>query len=295
MFDSEIANDVFNPVTGSTLRARSSWAQQALVDEWTVSPVEAVRTFFLPRSVVLDQWWAVLKLASDPWLERELVTGDVIQLIAKLNATELRREELAILRELMLKETYTWVGHQELVAEPLPERVFERQELPTEPKPDQLTFLLKGDFAPSKRLTEFWVRGVKAFAQGAGVPLSSPALASTETELKQEFARALAALFGANAQQLRHGAPGNLHITQMGRFLLEYQIRICDQFFIVPDEATEFLQQLREELTASVLSGSTIAGGWGRIAVNASGELCYILAAAEMISDPAFVRSEEVE
>jgi hypothetical protein len=98
------------------------------------------------------------------------------------------------------------------------------------------SFGLRGVFAPSKNLTDFWVRSVKALAHEANVR-EGMELASTQLELQQEFSKMLTSLFGAIGQQLRYGNNSDLNITKNGKFLLHYQIKICDRFLIVPDEA----------------------------------------------------------
>jgi hypothetical protein len=165
---------------------------------------------------------------------------------------------------------------------------------PSSPKP-QLLLPLRGDFAPSKGLTDFWVRGVRALAKEANVPESSLALAASDTEIQQEFTKMLFSLLGTVAQQLRYGDRESVDITKDGRFMVRYQIQLCDRFLIVPDEADKFLSLLRQEMVTAISNGSRIGGAWGRIALHRSGELRYVLAPPNMASDPAFVRSEEVE
>jgi hypothetical protein len=181
------------------------------------------------------------------------------------------------------------LAHQEFnqhEAEPAEDSSFEAESLN-----DQLALNLPGSFAPTKQLTDFWVRGVSAFAHRAGISSVSHA----GPEVQQEFAKMLSAVLGTEAQQIRYGSRGNLAITSSGRFLLEYQTHICDRFFIIPDEGTVFLQLLREELIAAVSKGCTIAGAWGRVSITPHRELCFALTSPNVIHDPDFVPSEEVD
>ena len=160
---------------------------------------------------------------------------------------------------------------------------------------EQLAFPLGGDFSPSKELTSFWVRGVTAMAGRADPKLAPSAVAATDLEIQQEFARMLISLFGTTAQQLRYETKPDLIISRRSRFELTYQIQLCDQFIIIPDEAQQFLSLLHEELVAALSSGVRITGAWGYVTVNRAGGLEYILAPPRRIVDDSFTRAERVE
>lgn len=155
----------------------------------------------------------------------------------------------------------------------------------------QLSLALRGTFAPSRPLTEFWVRGVTAFAQRA----QATPIEYTTGSLQEEFANSLTSLLGSMGQRVRYGATRNHNFTEGGRFLLEYQVQLCDRFLVIPDEAAAFLQMLREELFSAVSNGCRIEGAWGRVTATADGDLRFALTPPNIVRDPDFVRSEEVE
>lgn len=158
-------------------------------------------------------------------------------------------------------------------------------------EPDELD--LRGGFAPSQSLVEYWVRGVRAAAERAGY--SPEQLVATPTDLKQEFAKNLTSVLGMVAQQLRYEREPDNKITQHRRFVLRLQIELCDRFLVIPDEAGEFLSLLRVELINAIRSGARISGEWGAILYVNEDELKYELRAPVRAIDPAFVRSEPVE
>ena len=264
------------------------WDHTDLPDEWSVSPVEAIQSFFSIRAVTLRKrlssksvsemslTWRLVRDAK--WLDDHtaLVIADVQKAYGPL---VLRVGEFVVTEDQRQVDKFV---------------VAEDQKQYAEARLSQLSFPLKGAFAPSKSLTDFWVRGVKAFAQRANTEFGIN-IAYTDSEVQQEFAKMLNSLLGTIGQQLRYGINPDVAITRQQRFLLEYQIKICDRFLIIPDEATTFLQTLQDELLAAILAGSTIEGAWGRIIATQSGELCYLLSPPTMVQDSSFVRSEEVE
>jgi hypothetical protein len=148
------------------------------------------------------------------------------------------------------------------------------------------------NFSPSKELTDFWVRGVLASVEA--VSLSTPVLPS-DAEVQQEFAKMLTSLLGTTAQQLRYREYKNVSITHDHKFLVRYQNQICDLFFITMYEAADFLKLLCAELIAALSEGARVEGGWGTIALDASGDLFYRLKPPNTSSDPSFIPSEAVE
>jgi hypothetical protein len=52
---------------------------------------------------------------------------------------------------------------------------------------------------------------------------------------------------------------------------------------------------LRSEMITALGNDSTIQGAWGGIGVNSSGELFYMLQPPNVIRDPSFTRSEDIE
>jgi hypothetical protein len=237
-----------------------SWVPQDLEGEWTVSPIEGVREAYIQlRELIVRQ-------AHEKYvLWNALAFGRIAPLHFSIRD---RSQPFPV----VLADIHSPVSTT-----------------------SQLAFHLAGDFAPSKTLTDFWVRGVKALAKGASASSSRIDLASTGIGIQQEFAQMLVSLFGTIGQQLRYGATGQLFITQTGRFASTYQLQICDQFFIIPDEAAEFLRLLHDELHTAILTGSTIGGAWGHVGLNSDGDLCYILTPPNLIRDPSFRLAEEVE
>jgi hypothetical protein len=156
----------------------------------------------------------------------------------------------------------------------------------------QLALDLPTKFVPSKELAEFWVRGVDAISKGirggAIAPVSDP-------EIRAEFSRMMSALFGTTAQQLRYEGHFAATITKKQRFDVLYQIQLCEQFLIIPDESQRFLDLLFRELRNSVSTGSIISGSWGKMFVNREGDLELELLPPAEIVDSAFVTAEDVE
>jgi hypothetical protein len=253
------------------------WQEDELAGEFA-SPVEAVRAHFNEALLGSGRWTHATK-ADISLLWSTLVTRNT--LYPGVGVTRLFNEFAIISRLNYFGElTPALVGLEEFQT--------------SDPESPQLSFGLRGVFAPSKNLTDFWVRSVKALAHEANVR-EGMELASTQLELQQEFSKMLTSLFGAIGQQLRYGNNSDLNITKNGKFLLHYQIKICDRFLIVPDEAVGFLQMLRSEMITALGNDSTIQGAWGGIGVNSSGELFYMLQPPNVIRDPSFTRSEDIE
>jgi hypothetical protein len=150
---------------------------------------------------------------------------------------------------------------------------------------------LPGDFSPSKKLTDIWVAGLLALGKEAG----RDTVATAGFEVAQEFSHTLSSLFGTIGQQLRFQRSSDLAITRDARFTPGYQIRICDAFLIIPDQASEFLDLLRSEIYTALEVGCQISGGWGRIKSAPGGDLVFDLTPASFASDPEFEESEEIE
>jgi hypothetical protein len=281
--------------------ASTVWDREPTPDAWVESPVEAARALFEARTPLPIFESAIEGVSeTNASLSRKWRSF----LVANFNALEIASWSRAFdsTESLILEDTYskwksfyaqlsvlegtTWPRALNLAK---PFALEENQ--PTE----QLQFALEGGFAPSKKLTDFWVRGVTALATQAGASASGLALASTDTEIQQEFTKMLTSLFGTTGQQLRYEPGRDADITRGKRFLLPYQIQLVDRFFIIPDETAEFLQLLRSEMVFAISNGARIEGGWGAVQVNRASDLYYDLEPPNTISDPSFVPSQEVE
>jgi hypothetical protein len=152
-------------------------------------------------------------------------------------------------------------------------------------------FELRGDFSPSKKLADIWVTGLIALGKEAG----RNTVATADFEVAQEFSHTLSSLFGTIGQQLRFQRSTDLAVTRDTRFTPGYQIMICDAFLIIPDQASEFLELLRSEISAALEVGCQISGGWGRIKSTPGGDLVFDLARPSFASDSEFEESEEIE
>jgi hypothetical protein len=159
----------------------------------------------------------------------------------------------------------------------------------------QLAFFMPGSFAPSRELVEFWVRGVQALANLAHVSARPEALDPKLNDVQQLFARELRSLLATIAQQTRYSEKPDVRITMDGRFVLKLQIQLCERFVIIPDETTQFLNLLTNELVTAIQGGAKIEGAWGYITVDQSLDLYYVLTPPHTREDSAFVRSEYVE
>src|SRR5258708_40050602 len=67
----------------------------------------------------------------------------------------------------------------------------------------QLSLALAERFAPSKALTDFWIKSIEALAREAAVRPIKLMIASSEMEIPHQFSMMLTSLFGAIAQKLR--------------------------------------------------------------------------------------------
>jgi hypothetical protein len=152
-------------------------------------------------------------------------------------------------------------------------------------------FELGGDFSPSKKLTDIWIAGLIALGKEAG----RNTVATADFEVAQEFSHTLTSLFGTIGQQLRFQRSSDRAITKDTRFTPGYQIRICDAFLVIPDQASDFLDLLRSEISAALEVGCQISGAWGRIRSTPGGDLVFDLAPPSFASDPEFEESEEIE
>jgi hypothetical protein len=161
--------------------------------------------------------------------------------------------------------------------------------------PTQLPLSLAGSFSPSKKLAEFWVESITAMAGEAGILPEVIAVPPDRTEVQQEFAKTLISLFGTIGQKMRYGWKKDPDLTRNGEFTTDFEIQICDRFLIRPSRAAEFLALLRSELVAALEVGLGIHGAWGRIELNASGELSFVLEPPSFVATQAYEASEAVE
>jgi hypothetical protein len=252
----------------------SDWRQEE--GEITASPVDAARAHFQEGTIGSLQWR--IQATTD----RRFHTA-----FLRTWLTTLREAEFDVTRHSLMLASLNWR---------VPTPAFGFEEFQTSgPESPQLSFGLRGVFTPSKDLTDFWVRGVKALAQEANVDPSGMELASTQLEIQQEFSKMLTSLVGTIGQRLKYGDKSDVNITRAGRFSLQYQIKICDRFLIIPDEAASFLYALRSEMITALAGDAVIEGAWGRVGVNSSGDLFYALVPPIIIRDDSFVPSEDIE
>lgn len=163
-----------------------------------------------------------------------------------------------------------------------------------EPDVRQLSFPIQGSFAPSKKLTDFWVSEVMAAAEGTKLPLATVFMLS-ETQAQQEFASNLLSLFGVTAQQLRYEEEADRWITRSQRFTRSFSSQIGELFLIDPYKLPEFLDILYSELAAAFASGFIFSGPWGQIDLSSSGDLFYKLNPRKLRDARGFVRATVTE
>ena len=158
----------------------------------------------------------------------------------------------------------------------------------------QETLALSGGFSPSRKLAEFWLRGVNSFRpeNTGGSPVSS---VNVNFEIQSDFAKHLTSTFATYAQQKRYSAKRDSEITINQRFQIFLQTELCEKFQIIPDESPEFLSTLYSELVIALSDGIQIAGNWGSVLVTENNDLSFALSAPAFARDPEFVRSEDVE
>jgi len=260
------------------------WDGGRFADEFAVSPVDTIVTFLRRNSTAL---------ATPP----EVLLDQAAQVAVTVTGwRHLLRERLQRVVDLDLPASLDtrWVVPQPTMRQRW-ELIYSQKSQPVLPLPDQLSLRLKGDFAPSRDLTAFWVRGVTAHARQAAPSSSEVVPAPTDLEIRQEFAKAFASLMGTIGQQLRYSTKRELYITVSGLFKLAYANQLCDRFLISPYETPQFLEMLRNELVSALSDGSKIEGAWGRICVDSSGELYYVLTPPRVVRDQSFIRAEEVE
>jgi hypothetical protein len=159
----------------------------------------------------------------------------------------------------------------------------------------QLTFPLGGTFSPSKALIELWAESVNSYPSDSDREKFALALAPSDLELQQEFAKTLHSVLGAIAQQRRYDESDDLHITQSGRFTQRLQLEISEQFLVGGYELSMFLTMLGNELSDAVTRGVEIEGGWGHVERDSKGDLVYVLTPPNIFHDKMFVRAKRVE
>jgi hypothetical protein len=144
-----------------------------------VSPVEEVRAFF-----------PVLRTNAPRWTEHSaFVLGAHTPRWTPHSFASVSPERLRLIVRTLFGDSGSiedaWPRAVVILHEPLNHVVEFTHSVEVPAK--QLSLSLGGSFAPSKVLTDFWVRGVTAFAQRGNVSLSSLDLASTETEIQQNL------------------------------------------------------------------------------------------------------------
>lgn len=158
----------------------------------------------------------------------------------------------------------------------------------------QAVLRLDGDFSPSHRLVEFWVRGVASY-RPANIGRTPTETGKVNPQIQAEFSKLLLSILGMVGQQRRYSRERSAPLTIGGRFSTLLQIEFCDRFQIVPDESRDFLRMLADELRSAVSDGARITGAWGSIVLDDSQDLTFMLQEAVFASADGFVKSEDVE
>ncbi|KAB7782303.1 hypothetical protein F8B43_5058 [Methylorubrum populi] len=167
-------------------------------------------------------------------------------------------------------------------------------DLPAPTPERQHSLPLAGDFSPSLKLVEFWVRGVESYRPTNAY--RSPCEAAQVTpKIRHEFAKMLQSIISTVAQQRRYSRDRTATLTSGGRFPTILQTEICDRFQIVPDESRDFLSLLFIELRSAVAEGARFDGGWGKLELTSASDLVFALNEPTVVEERGFVMSEDVE
>ncbi|MGJ4900164.1 hypothetical protein ACQR0V_01250 [Bradyrhizobium sp. HKCCYLS2058] len=171
------------------------------------------------------------------------------------------------------------------------------QSAPTdaEPRQGQLSLQSKA-FHPSTKLLSIWRTNISDLAREGGRKNVELRMAgAADFELAREFISSLEAVIGALAQYLRYEEHPQTTITNGTRFAASFQVALCEEFKIIPDQAYEFLRLLNCELRAAFDAGWEVAGSWGKIETSRTGDLQYTLAPVDDMKDPSFVEGTDEE
>jgi len=148
---------------------------------------------------------------------------------------------------------------------------------------------LTSAFTPTRRLTEFWLRGTEAVREEAkadsALDFPDSPLSKEITEMQAQFGQRIRRMFASIANRQRHlGEPAPV-VAKDGRFTMTVQAAILDRITVRPDEGSEFFELLYKELRHSIELGGGISGAWGRLRFSDSGIVMHL--------EPQAVPSEE--
>lgn len=165
----------------------------------------------------------------------------------------------------------------------------------SEPRQGQLSLQSKA-FHPSTKLLSIWRTNIRDLANEGGRKNVELRMASAaDFELARQFVLSLEAVLGSLAQYLRHEEQPQLIITNGVRFAASFQVALCEEFKIIPDQAYEFLRLLNSELRAAFEAGWEVGGSWGKVEMDRAGDLHYALRPFHDVEDPNFVEAIDEE
>lgn len=131
-------------------------------------------------------------------------------------------------------------------------------------------------YAVSLRIAEFVLRGIHAAEQVARWQLGGdPHWAALEREVPTEtlttgrlapwVTRRLLRMFRSLASEAREEGLEFRPLTEGRSWSLDVQFGILDRLPVRPDETSQFLRELLQEIANSEREGKTITGGWGEV------------------------------
>jgi hypothetical protein len=164
------------------------------------------------------------------------------------------------------------------------------------PMVEQANLSFPERFLPSQELLNIWTDCLSELAESAGRKNVRMAIAeASPSERANQFALMFRATIGSYAQHARLERSDGRLMTG-GRFVAPFQLAVTDQFYVVPDRASHFLEALAVDFIKSLERGWSVQGEWGRlIFAAAGGDVSMEFNPLQFFEDPDFVESEDVE
>jgi hypothetical protein len=249
-------------------------------EEFVVRPIDQVSKAF--DATVVNAFTSVLELPGTP--SKAEVTVEAHGVVLRINVG--LRKISSVLHLLVSGDPH--FERSAMIRQ-------DHRQFPSFPSEQQPSLSLPETFLPSQQLLNIWIDCLSELAESSG--RQNVAMAIEEASLSErahQFAQMFRATIGSYAQYARFEETNGQLMTG-GRFSAPFQLALTDQFYVVPDRATKFLDALAADFIKALEKGWSVQGEWGKLILTAGGDVSINFKPIEFFEDPDFVESEDVE
>ncbi|MFA6033023.1 MAG: hypothetical protein WC889_09005 [Myxococcota bacterium] len=161
---------------------------------------------------------------------------------------------------------------------------------------DQIFLPLDVPFSPSGDLLQLWVNGIESYAEEAFPGTAEyKYLLNNKANfgvLSKEFTKLIYESIIIYAT-MRSYEQSSFKISLGGRLLVSLQGQVLRNFFVRPDEGSEFFSLLVEEIISFLRAGNQFGGDWGALVLDAGDDLLLQLTRPKKLRTRGFSPSDE--